>query len=69
MLDLHYIREHTDEVAAALKSRGVELTLDRVLELDGKRRDAILEVEGLKKQRNESSRRIGEGSLENSRKR
>jgi seryl-tRNA synthetase len=59
MLDLQFIREHADEVAAALKQRGVELTLDRLLELDEQRRNLILEVEGLKKQRNESSRKIG----------
>jgi len=59
MLDLHFIREHADAVAAALKQRGVELTLDRLLELDEQRRDVILEVEGLKKKRNVSSRNIG----------
>ena len=34
MLDLSYIREHADEVADALEKRGMELTLDPILELD-----------------------------------
>jgi seryl-tRNA synthetase len=60
MLDLHYVREHLDEVAEALRKRGMDLTLDRFRELDGSRRELLVEVEGLKKARNEKSRTIGQ---------
>ena len=59
MLDLRYVRQHTDKVAAALKARGAEISLDRFGELDQRRRDLLVEVEGLKQLRNENSRKIG----------
>jgi seryl-tRNA synthetase len=59
MLELNYIREHTDRVAAALRKRGMDLTLEPLLEADRKRRDLLVEIESLKKQRNERSREIG----------
>ncbi|MHC4549674.1 MAG: serine--tRNA ligase [Planctomycetota bacterium] len=34
MLELRFIREHADEVRAAIRRRGVEVDLDRLLELD-----------------------------------
>ncbi len=61
MLDPSYVRQHLDEVALALRKRGADPSLlDPLRELDGKRRSLLVEVEGLKKNRNESSRRIGE---------
>ncbi len=59
MLDLSYVRKHTDEVAEALGRRGMDLSLDRFRELDRRRRDLLVEVEALKQRRNESSKRIG----------
>ncbi len=59
MLDLHYIREHTDEVRKTLARRNTTAPLDRILELDQQRRQLIGEVETLKKSRNENSRLIG----------
>jgi seryl-tRNA synthetase len=59
MLELNYIRENTDAVIAALRARGVELTLEPILELDRERREMLVEVEQLKKTRNERSREIG----------
>jgi len=61
MLDPSFVRQHLDEVALALRKRGADASLlDPVRELDAKRRRLLVEVEGLKKARNESSRRIGE---------
>ncbi|MCP3982549.1 MAG: serine--tRNA ligase [bacterium] len=60
MLDLHYVREHADEVTNALKRRDAGLTLEPLLELDRRRRQLLGEVEGLKKQRNDSSKQIGQ---------
>jgi seryl-tRNA synthetase len=59
MLDLNYIREHTDRVAAALRKRGMELTLEPLLEADRRRRELLVEIENLKARRNERSREIG----------
>ena len=60
MLDLHFVREHTDRVAEALRKRGSTLSLSPFREMDERRRGALVEVEGLKKLRNESSKRIGQ---------
>jgi len=59
VLDLHFVREHLDEVAEALRARRAKLSLDRFRELDSTRRELLVEVEGLKKERNEKSRSIG----------
>ena len=61
MLDLNHIRQHTDEVRAALGKRdmGLDATLDRVLELDQRRRAVLGEVEAMKKARNDNSKQIG----------
>ena len=59
MLDLTYIREHPDRVAAALRKRRMELTLEPLLEADRRRRELLVEIENLKARRNERSREIG----------
>jgi seryl-tRNA synthetase len=59
MLELNHIREQTDRVAAALRKRGMELTLEPLLEADRRRRELLVEIESLKKTRNERSREIG----------
>ncbi len=60
MLDLHFVREHTDRVADALRKRGTTLSLEPFREMDERRRAALVEMEGLKKLRNESSKKIGQ---------
>ena len=60
MLDLHYVREHTDDVAAGVRKRHMDVSLEPFRELDANRRGLLVEVEGLKKTRNESSKKIGE---------
>lgn len=56
MLDNKELRNNFDEVAKKLATRGVkEEELNRYLELDGKRRDLIVETEKLKGYRNEVS--------------
>ena len=59
MLDLAFIRENADSVKAALAKRNSDASIDAILELDAGRRAALVEVEGLKKTRNESSKTIG----------
>ena len=59
MLDLKRIRREPDAVRAALARRGGAEALDRVLELDERRRDALGRFEALRAEQNEVSKQIG----------
>jgi seryl-tRNA synthetase len=59
VLDLRSIREDPAPVRAALARVGAAEDLDRLLELDARRRELLPEVEGLRAQRNEASEAIG----------
>ena len=59
MLDLNYIREHTDEVKQAMASLYADAPIDQIVELDKQRRDLLQKVETLKQQRNVVSKEIG----------
>ena len=61
MLDLRRIREETDLVKARLSRRGNPAhiaAIDRVLELDERRRALVGQVDGLRARRNEESQRV-----------
>ena len=58
MLGRQYLRESSDAYRKALSDRGASIDLDRFLELDAERRQAITEVEQLKNQRNTASQEI-----------
>ena len=55
MIDIKLIREKADLVKKKLRSRGVDIDIDRILELDKKRRGLIQEIENMKAQQ----KRIG----------
>ncbi len=59
MLDLTFIREHPEEVKAAMGKLYAEAPIDDILALDVKRRSLLGEVEKLKAQRNAVSKEIG----------
>ena len=59
MLDMKWVREHTDEVAAMLANRNYTFPLDKFVELDSLRRDALLEAEALKEKRNAGAKEVG----------
>jgi seryl-tRNA synthetase len=61
VLDLRELRRDPEPVRAALARRrdGSDTRLDRVLELDARRRELLPEMEGLKAQQNEASKAIG----------
>jgi len=61
MLDLHHLRDHVADVTRSLRRRGggADTALETILDLDRRRRDLLVQVEALKKERNEQSRRIG----------
>jgi seryl-tRNA synthetase len=60
MLDPTYVREHGEEVRTGLRNRGLDP--DAILEpfaaLDAKRREQILEVEGLKREQNAAGEEV-----------
>ena len=61
MLDLRRVNENLEETIKALTNRGGDFSyLNKISELDGKRKELILEVEELKSNRNETSKLIGQ---------
>jgi seryl-tRNA synthetase len=60
VLDLKRIRDEPDAVRAALQRRGADLAgaVDRVVELDRRRRELLPELEGLRAEQNEANARI-----------
>jgi seryl-tRNA synthetase len=60
VLDLKRIREDPDGVRAALARRGAQAAagLDRVIELDARRRTLLPQLEGLRAEQNEANARI-----------
>jgi seryl-tRNA synthetase len=59
MLDLVMLREHPDDVKAAMKKLYAEAPIDDILALDVRRRSLLADVEKLKAQRNAVSKEIG----------
>ncbi len=60
MLDLRFIRENSDLVKNRLALRGGEYPIDRILELDRRRREILKELEALRAKRNELSQAVGQ---------
>ena len=60
MLSRQFVREHTDEVRAALDLRGSDADLDAILELDEEWRELKARGDDLRHQRNDVSSKIGE---------
>jgi seryl-tRNA synthetase len=59
MLDLRFIREHTDIVRNGIRAKGLTVNLGTLLSLDEKRRSLIQEGESLKSKRNQVSAEVG----------
>lgn len=60
MLDIALIREQPDLVRKSMRERQVDSdVVDAILALDGKRRQLLTQVEGLKAERNAASKEIG----------
>jgi seryl-tRNA synthetase len=70
MLDLKVLRRDPEAVRAALARRGDDAGIDRVLELDARRREILPRLEGLRAEQNEANqaiaaaKRSGEGADE-----
>ena len=60
MISIELIRNDPDAVRDAMKKRGDDVPLERILQLDGLRRSAIAEGDVLRAQRNDVSRQLGQ---------
>jgi seryl-tRNA synthetase len=60
MLDIKYLRQNIELVSQKMKERGQSIDFSHFLGLDTKRRDILLEVETLRNERNDASKKIGE---------
>lgn len=58
MLDIATIRENKDKVREALKTRAPKFDLEGLLRLDGERRTVLVELEGLRAEKNKANDRI-----------
>ena len=58
MLDIKFIRENPDKVKKAIADKGVDLDLDKLLELDERRRALLAETETLQATKNQVSKEI-----------
>ena len=58
MLDIKFIREHTEEVRQNLKNRHAQVDLDALLEADTRRRELLGQVEAMKNRRNDVTKEI-----------
>ena len=52
MLDIKFIRENQDAVRKSIKDRGMKLDLDKLIKIDDSRRKILIELEGLRRQKN-----------------
>src|SRR3989338_5924805 len=58
MLDLKFIRDNKKLVEDSIRDRGLKIDIDEFLKLDEKYRKLLVEVEGLKSQRNKANDEI-----------
>jgi seryl-tRNA synthetase len=55
MLDIQYIRENRQAVATKAQQKGYPVDVDTLLQLDGRRREFVTQIEALRAKRNELS--------------
>ena len=60
MLDLKFIRENAEAVVAGIRSKGDTINIDEILNLDGRRRELLQNVEKLKADRNQFSQQVSQ---------
>lgn len=62
MLDIKFIREHADLVKDAVKKKGIQVDIERLLELDTKRRELLQKQEQLRATQNSANERIAKAA-------
>ncbi len=68
MLDIKFIRQNPDLVKKSAKDKGVKVDIDRLLEVDKKRREIIQAVEDMRSKKNAASEQIGKTKDEHEKK-
>ncbi len=68
MLDIKFIRENPDKVKEGCRKKGVEIDIEKLLEIDNKRREAIQRLEKIRAEKNRGSRLISRTKDEKERK-
>jgi len=63
MLDIKFIRENPDKVKEGCRKKQVEVDIDKLLELDKKRREMLQEIESLRAEQNRISKQKTEGEI------
>ncbi len=58
MLDIKFVRENSEKVKQVCITKGDSADVDRILEVDEKRRAVLADVEALKKERNDASKEV-----------
>jgi len=58
MIDIKFIRENPDLVKKGVKDKGVDVDIDRFLEVDKKRREIIRALEDMRAQKNKTTKEI-----------
>ena len=58
MLDLSYIREHTEEVRQALKTRAPKFDFDEFLKIESQKRNLLRQLETLRAEKNRANEKI-----------
>lgn len=61
MLDIQFIRENPEKVKEAAKNKQISVDVDKLLELDHKRRELLQQVEKLRQERNETAAQMKNG--------
>ncbi len=64
MLDIQFIRQNADQVRGAIRNKGLDLDLDRLLEADKERREATRALEEKRARKNELSSSIPKATKE-----
>ena len=61
MLDVKFIRENLELVGESAREKGYKIDVDKILELDDKRKKVLTEVEELRRRRNEAAAQMKGG--------
>lgn len=62
MIDIQFIRENPQAVKDAARNKNIDVDVDKLLELDHKRRDSLQQVEKLRQDRNETAAQMKGGT-------
>jgi seryl-tRNA synthetase len=68
MLDIKFIRENPEKIKEGCQKKGVKVDIDRILEVDKKRRETIMALEDMRAKKNKASKEIAEAKSEQEKK-